>query len=149
MANEHNKQQIPIAEGIFYMPQSSSEKPYLIGAKCKECGYVSFPALMICPQCVKRDTMKEVHLSGKGRIDMFSVCNAALPGFPAPSIQGYINLEEGGRIWSLITGIDPADEGLKNEMEVELVVEKLKDDSEGNEIMSYKFKPIDTAMEKN
>ena len=97
---------------------------------------------MVCPRCVKKDTMAEVHLSGKGKIDTFSTCFAALPGFPAPTIQGYINLEEGARIWSLITGTEPSDAALKIGMDVELVIEKLRGDAEGNEIMSYKFRPV-------
>jgi len=28
------KKQIPVAEGLFYQPASSAEKPYLIGSKC-------------------------------------------------------------------------------------------------------------------
>ena len=148
MTGEPGKKQIPIEEGIFYIPQSPGEKPYLIGAKCKNCGYVSFPALMVCPRCVEKDTMEKVHLSGKGRIDMFSICNAALPGFPAPSIQGYINLDEGARMWSLITGVDPENNELENGTEVELVIEKLKEDPEGNEIVSYKFRPINGGKGK-
>lgn len=136
------KKQIPIEEGIFYQPQSPQEKPYLVGSKCTLCGYISFPKLMVCPRCVKKDTMKETHLSGKGKIDTFSTCFAALPGFKASSIQGYINLAEGARIWSLITGTEPSGEALKIGMDVELLIEKLREDAEGNEIMSYKFRPV-------
>ena len=149
MANKSNdgpatgKKQISVQEGLFYQPQSPDEKPYLIGARCNICGYISFPKLMVCPRCVKPGTMEEAHFGGKGRIDMFSTCYAALPGFQAPSIQGFINLEEGGRIWSLITGVDPSDEDkIKNGMDVELVIEKLREDSEGNEIVGYKYRLV-------
>jgi len=137
------KKQIPVQEGLFYQPKSPDEKPYLIGARCAVCGYVSFPKLMVCPRCIKQGTMEEAHIGGKGKVDMFSTCYAALPGFKAPSIQGFINLEEGGRIWSLISGVDPSDEdAIKTGMDVELVIEKLREDAEGNEIMSYKFRPV-------
>ena len=141
------KKQVPVQEGIFYQPSSPGEKPYLIGSRCRTCGYISFPRLMVCPRCAEKDTMAEVHLSGRGRIDTFSTCFAALPGFPAPTIQGYINLEEGARIWSLITGIEPSDEALKIGTDVELVIEKLRTDAEGNEIISYKFRPVKTIQE--
>ncbi|OGO17248.1 MAG: hypothetical protein A2Z15_05805 [Chloroflexi bacterium RBG_16_50_11] len=142
------KKQVPVQEGIFNQPASPGEKPYLIGAKCQRCGYISFPRLMVCPRCVMKDTMAEIHLSGRGRIDTFSTCFAALPGFPAPTIQGYVNLEEGARIWSLITGIEPTDAALKTGIEVELVIEKLRTDAEGNEIMSYKFRPVKSGRER-
>lgn len=142
------KKQVPVQEDLFYHPPSPEEKPYLIGAKCNVCGYVSFPKLMICPRCVKKDTMEEIHIGGKGKIDTFSICYAALPGFEAPSIQAYINLEEGARIWSLITGVEPSDEVLKIGMDVELVIGKVREDTEGNEIMSYQFKPVNTNQER-
>ena len=141
------KQQVPVQEGLFYQPRSPGEKPYLIGSRCNICGYVSFPKLLVCPRCVQINTMEEMHITGKGKIDTFSVCYAALPGFQAPSIQGYINLEEGVRIWSLITGVEPSDELLKIGMDVELVICKVREDAAGNEIMSYQFRPVKVNQE--
>ena len=135
-----DKKQILVEEGLFYQPKSPQEKPYLIGARCRECGYTCFPSLMVCPRCLKDGTMEKAHLSGKGILDTFSTCNAALPGFPAPTIQGYI-LIDGARIWSLITGTDPSGNELRSGMDMELVIEKLREDA-GSEIISYKFKPI-------
>lgn len=140
--SENKRKRIPVQEGLFYQPESPEEKPYLIGSKCSKCGYISFPKLLVCPRCVQKDTMEEMRINGKGKIDTFSVCYAALPGFQAPSIQGYINLEEGARIWSLITGVEPSDELLKIDMDVELVIGKLREDAEGNEIISYQFRPV-------
>jgi len=139
------KKQVPVEEGLFYQPQSPKEKPYLIGAKCKYCGYTCFPRLLVCPRCQKRDSMELFHLSGKGKLDTFSTCNSALPGFPAPTIQGYVEID-GARIWTLITGTDLTGAELKFGMEMELVIEKLRDDaSTGNEIISYKFRPVNAG----
>jgi len=138
---EKTKKQIPVEEGLFYQPSSPDEEPYLIGAKCKDCGLVTFPKTPVCPKCAKRDTMEEAHIRGKGKLDTFSIVQAALPGFKAPSIQAYINLDEGPRIWSLVTGCDPSEEALKIGMDMELVIAKVREDPEGNEIISYQFKP--------
>ena len=136
------KKQIPVEAGLFYQPQSPTEKPYLIANKCKVCGYTCFPRLIMdCPRCLEHNTMETAHLSGKGKLDTYSTCNSALPGFPMPTIQGYI-LIGGARIWSQITGTDLTGKDLKSGMDVELVIEKLRDDAEGNEIMSYKFRPV-------
>ena len=142
------KNRVPVQEGLFYQPSSSMEKPYLIGTKCRICGYVAFPKLSVCPLCITKDTMEETHISGKGRIDTFSVCYAALPGFESPSIQAYISLDDGARIWSLITGVEPSDEILKIGMEVELTIGKLREDAAGNEIISYQFRPVNTNMKE-
>ena len=135
------KKQVIIEEGLFYQPTSPEERPYLIGSKCTLCSNVTFPKMQVCPRCAKKDTMTEVHLSGRGKLDTFSIVNAALPGFKAPSIQAYVNLEEGPRIWSLITGVEPDEKALKIGMDVELVVEKVREDAQGNEVISYQFRP--------
>ena len=135
------KKQVPVQTGLFYQPQSAAEKPYLIGARCRQCGYISFPKVLICPRCMKKDTMEETHFGAKGKIDTFSTCNAALPGFPTPTIQAYINLDEGARIWSQITGTDMTGKDLKIGMDVELVIDKLREERDGTEIVSYKYRP--------
>lgn len=71
------KKQVPVQEGLFYQPGSPDEKPYLIGARCAVCGYMSFPRLMVCPRCIKQGTMEEAHIGHKGKVDMFSTCYAA------------------------------------------------------------------------
>jgi len=137
------KKQIPVEEGLFYQPQKPGEKPYLIALRCKECGYTDFPRLIQdCPRCQKKGTMETVQLSGTGTLDTYSTCNSALPGFPMPTIQGYVEIG-GARVWSQITGTDMTGAALKPGMEVELVIEKLRQDAEGNDIMSYKFRPVD------
>ena len=154
MATQPNKEpaaarkQIPVEEGAFYQPQAPQEKPYLIAARCKVCGYTCFPRLMVCPRCLKNGTMEIAHLSGIGKLDTYSSCNAALPGFPAPTIQGYVIIG-GARIWSQITGTDMTGKDLKVGQDVELVIEKLREDAEGNEIMSYKFRPVKAAQKGN
>ena len=139
---DNGKKQIPIEEGLFHIPASPEEKPYLIGSKCDICASVTFPKREICPRCVKPGTMKEVHLSGKGKLDTFSIVKAALPGFKAPSIQAYVQLAEGPKIWSLITGIEPDPNALKIGMDLELVIEKVREDAQGSELISYQFRPV-------
>ncbi len=135
------KKPVPIEEGLFYLPSSPTEKPYLIGSKCTACGNVTFPKRPVCPRCVRPGTMEEYHIYGKGKLNTFSIVNAALPGFRAPSIQAYVDLDEGPRIWSLITGVEPDPKKLSIGMELELVVEKVREDGQGNELMSYQFRP--------
>ena len=135
------KKRIPVEEGLFYQPASPEEKPYLIGSKCNVCGNVVFPKMHVCSRCGKKDTMTEIHLGGRGKLDTFSIVNAALPGFKTPSIQAYVKLEEGPRIWSLITGVEPDEKALRIGMDVELVVEKVREDAQGNEVVSYQFRP--------
>jgi uncharacterized protein len=139
---EDRKRQIPIEEGLFCIPASDEEKPCLIGSKCEHCGNVTFPKREVCPRCVRPGTMKETRLNGKGRLDTFSIVRAALPGFKAPSIQAYVQLAEGPKIWSLITGVEPDPAALRIGMDLELAIEKLREDAQGSEILSYHFRPV-------
>jgi len=136
------KKQVPVQPGLFHQPQTPGDKPYLISARCKTCGYIAFPRVLVCPNCMQPGTMAEVHFGVRGKIDTFSTCNAALPGFPAPTIQAYVLLDDGARIWSQITGTDLSGKDLKIGMAVELVIEKLREERDGTEIMSFKYRPI-------
>lgn len=87
-----SKRQIPVIEGLFHLPASPSEEPYLIGSKCKLCGYVSFPKRAVCPICVKGSTMQEAPLGRYGTIKYFSISRISQPGFPAPYVQSFVQL---------------------------------------------------------
>jgi len=84
---EEGPKQKPFAEGLFYQPPSPKEKPHLIGSKCRECGYVSFPRTMVCPICMKEGTMNEVALSTRAKINSFTVARVAPQGFEAPYVK--------------------------------------------------------------
>ena len=43
----------------------------------------------------------------------------------------------------MFTGCDP--EAIKIGMDVELVIEKLGEDEQGNEVMTYKFRPVSST----
>jgi uncharacterized OB-fold protein len=139
---ESKKKRIPVEEGLFYQPISPGEKPYLIGAKCTRCGNIAFPGIPVCPRCGIKDTMEEYHLGERGKIDSFTVVWSPLPGFKAPSIQSLIKLDEGLTIWSLMTGCEPGEDALEIGMDVELVIDKVREDEEGNEIVSFQYRPV-------
>lgn len=139
---EYANQQIPSIEGLFHIPTSISETPYLIGSKCKLCGHVSFPKRAVCPVCVKGNTMEEIPLSRRGKIRHFCISRVSQPGFPGPYVQAFVRLYKGPEIFSIITGVDPDNAKLRIGTEVELVIEKIAEDQNGNNIVVYKFAPV-------
>ena len=48
----------------------------------------------------------------------------------------------GAKVLSLITGCEPQEESLEIGEEVELVIEKIREDRQGNEVRGYKFRPV-------
>lgn len=135
------KKAVIYQEAGYYRFDSSDGRPYLIGSRCRLCGYATFPPRTVCPACIDRTSMEEVSLGSKGHVDTFSVLHVGAPGFKPPYVVAYVNIS-GVKVFSLITGCEPSEEALQIGSEVELVVEKVREDEEGNEVWGYKFRPI-------
>ena len=142
MGQEGQKKRLPILPGIIHQATSPAETSYLIGSRCRACGRTFFPKQSVCRVCMREDTMQETALSSRGRIDTFTVVHVAPMGFKAPYIQAFVDLPEGPRIFSLITGCEPSENALKTGTEVELVIDKITEDEKGNDLIGYKFRPV-------
>lgn len=130
---------IPFREGLFTVPSLPSEPPCLIGSKCRNCQEVMFPQRAICLNCF-RDNLEPCALSTRGKLFTFTVTYQGPEEFSPPYAAGYIDLPEGVRIYSLLTDWSP--EKLKIGAEMELVIDKLKDGLNGDEVVGYKFRPV-------
>ena len=137
-------EQLPVVEGLFTWP---ANKPHLIGSKCLCCGTYFFPKTFTCvnPDCKDKSRIEEVLLSRRGKL--WSYCVEYYPPPPpfkapepfSPYAIGAIDLPEGLRILGMLTGIEP--EKWRVGVEVEMVVEKMYLDEQGNEIVTWKFRP--------
>ena len=142
MSNE--KKQIAAVEGLFSWP---SDDPRLIASRCRSCGSVRFPARSTChnPYCNK-DDVEEILLNKRGKLYSYTIHHyCPPPPFhpPDPFVPygiGLVELPEGIRIMGMLTQCDLE---LKINMDVELVAEKLYDDDKGNEIMGWKWRPLE------
>ena len=143
MTSEGSEQKkvIPLREGFFHIPTSPDDHGYLIGSKCSNCGYIAFPKVVVCASCVRDDTMREVHLSGKARLDRFTVAYRAPVGMEAPYIQAYVQMEEGPMLYTLVTGVEQKADALQLDQPMEVVIEKIREDEQGNDIIGWKFRP--------
>ena len=136
------KQQIPILEDVFRIPENPKEEPYLIGSKCPQCMYVAFPVKRVCPSCFNRKGIEHVPLSRRGKIHTFAICQVGPPEYKVPYVIGYVDLPEGTRIFAQITGVEPEEKALKTGDEVELVFGKMYEDDKGNEVIGYRFHKV-------
>lgn len=135
--------EVSIKKGAFIKPESPDEKPYLIGSRCSSCGYMCFPKKEVCVKCVRDDCMEEKKFGPYARLDSYAVMQVAPTGFTAPYIQAYVVLEDGPKIFTLITGCEPRDDALELGQKMELVIEKIRDDEKGNPLIGWKFKPVE------
>jgi uncharacterized OB-fold protein len=134
------KEQIPIGEGLFVIPPSPSEKPYLVGSKCRSCGEVIFPPRRRCRRCSSKD-LENVALSRRAKLHSFTTVQVKLPGakLEPPYFVGVVELPEGERIRTILTE-DPS--SLKTGDEMEVVIDVVYKDESGKEVLGWKFKPV-------
>jgi uncharacterized OB-fold protein len=136
---DSTRKQVSINEKLLELP-SPGEGPHLTGVKCRNCGELFFPKRMKCIKCFAEE-MEEAALSNRGKVFTYTIVHHATPGYtgPLPYAVAAIELPGGIVILSPLTQCDF--DKLKIGLDVELVLEKLYDDDNGNEVISYKFKP--------
>lgn len=132
---------VPVREGLFYVPESSDAKPYLIGGRCSICGYTCFPKKSVCVRCRRDDTMGEIKLGPYGVLETFTLMQVGPPDFPPPYLMGYVRTKEGALVFTLITGCEARDDALEIGQEMELIIDNIKEDRQGNNLVGWKFRP--------
>jgi len=134
---------IPVAEGIFTWP---SDQPQLIGGRCAACGIVTFPAQGSCPRCASTEMVEHL-LSRRGRLWAWTTQEFPPPSPPytgaagkdfVPFGVGYVELGGEVRVEARLTETA----GLVDGMEMELVLVPFRKDEEGNEVVTFAFRPV-------
>ncbi len=130
-----------VQEGLFDYPLVDGKKPTLLANRCKKCGKTFFPKRDICPRCFEEGTLEEIPLDNRGIIYACTVVQIPSPvGIKAPYAYGYVEIpKDQVRIFALFTGGDPS--SFKPGQEVELVVEPIRENHQGQKVIGYKFKP--------
>ncbi len=137
-----------IADGLFSWPSAS---PRLLGSRCQECQCTEFPARQSCLACGSTSVLVE-ELPLKGTLWTWTV-QRFLPKSPynsgetAETFQpygvGYVELPGAVRVEGRLTENDP--EKLSIGMEMEVVFDVWNQDEEGNDVVSFAFRPVETA----
>ncbi len=136
---------VPVAEGIFTWP---ADEPRLIGSRCTACGIVTFPAQDSCPRCAST-AMEEHLLSRRGRLWAWTTQEFPPPSPPyagptgkafVPFGVGYVELPGEVKVETRLTEADP--DVLAIGMEMELVVVPFRTDADGNEVVTFAFRPV-------
>jgi uncharacterized protein len=139
--NPENKQ-VLVREHLFTLPKEDGESPKLIGVKCNNCGEVIFPHKTVCPNCCSNN-VQEIFIGPRGKLYSFTVIYQPAPiGYKGPIPYGVVKVEmpEGLRITGPSTISDPAQFIIG--MKMELIIDKLFTDINGNDVIGFKFKPV-------
>ena len=133
--------ELPGKGNSFYKPQSDKAPPFLLGSRCRVCGYACFPKKEVCVPCRKDGVMEEIKLGSYGNLETFAVMQVGPPDFHPPYVIGYVRTKEGVLVFSPITGCEARDDALQIGEEMELVIETVKEDKAGNKIIGWKYRP--------
>jgi len=134
---------VPIAEGVFTWP---SDEPRLIGSRCAACRIVTFPSQDSCPRCASTD-MEPHLLARRGRLWAWTTQEFPPPSPPyagptgaafVPYGVGYVDLAGEVKVETRLTKTD----GLEIGMDMELVLVPFRTDGDGNEVMTFAFRPV-------
>ena len=133
---------VPIEEGYFRIPDDPNAPPVLLGSKCPNCGEVFFPRRMVCAKCLHEGT-DDVDLSTRGHVVDVDVLRVPLFGKKDTDVPGYgvgqVDLPEGPRIQAILLG-GPDD--FEIGMELELDLETLSTNRDGDDVVIYRFRPV-------
>jgi uncharacterized protein len=136
--------QVPVAEGLFTWPAA---EPQLTGSRCEACGIITFPQQDSCPRCAAT-TMVEQLLARRGRLWAWTTQDFPPPSPPyagpagkefVPFAVGYVELPGEVKVETRLTEADP--DALTLGMEMELVVLPFRTDDDGNEVVTFAFRP--------
>jgi uncharacterized protein len=133
---------VPIEEGFFRIPDDPAEPPRLLGSRCPACGEVFFPRRLVCAKCLHEGT-EDTELSTQGTIHTWTYCHVPLFGKKDAAVAGYgvaqVDLPEGPRVQSILSG---GRDQFAIGTTVELDLETLRQNSEGDDVVIYRFRPV-------
>lgn len=135
---------VPVIQGMF---EQTANGARLCGSKCSTCGSPYFPRTAAChnPAC-DESRVEDAAFGPRGKLWSFAVQYYAPPA-PVkydepfqPFAMGAVDLPEGLRVLGRIAVDDL--KKVKIGMDVELVIDPLCTDKDGNKVVSWKFRPL-------
>jgi uncharacterized OB-fold protein len=132
------KKIIPLQEGLF--AQGSDGKYHLVASRCNCCKLIFFPKRKYCGKCGSPD-VEVINLSDRGKVFTFTQVDrkSMYTIIEPPYMQAEVEMPEGVHVFTILDKCDP--KTVNFGMDVEVYVDKVKQDEQGNDIIAYKFKP--------
>ena len=111
----------------------------LIGMCCSTCDTKAFPARGVCSHCCAQSGLEPFRLSARGTLYTYSEVHVAPKDFPTPYVIGFVDLEDGVRVFGQIEG--PAS-ALRPDQTVEMTTGIVRVRANGTPVISYKFRGV-------
>lgn len=137
---------IPLTPGVFTPDPGNDQEFCLRGARCPNCNTTYFPFRRVCPKCLDRSIKQELPVGRRARLSSCTRVEVAPPGFTAPYVLGYVDLEEGPHIFTLID-VDPAaSDTLPLGTPMQLQVQGVTVDEAGHHVIGWKYRPVEQEV---
>ena len=138
---------VPIDPGFFTVPEDPAQAPRLLASRCRSCGESYFPRRQLCCACFSRD-LEATEIGPRGslytytyvRVPMFNRKSSG-EGEPGYGV-GQVDLPEGPRVQAVLSG---AFEDFRIGMPMELELEALRENQDGQEVVIFRFRPVEGA----
>jgi uncharacterized OB-fold protein len=106
---------------IFKDYNEALQQDRLLGLKCRNCGVIAVPPVLVCRQCSGTD-LEITELKGSGKIRTFTTVYVAAEGRESevPYVIVVVELDEGPWIMGNLDGIEPG------KASMELIGKKVK-----------------------
>ena len=114
-----------------------ADGPYLVGGRCAECGFVTLAVREICPGCLASGAMAEEPIGRRGTLYTSTVIHQAPEGFEAPFAVGYVDLDEGVRVFA---HLDNTPESRAIGSTVELTIALLKNGTDDAQLSGPRYR---------
>ena len=112
----------------------------LVAGQCESCSAICFPAVDVCSKCGTSGKQRSLPLPSTGRLYSFSEVHAGPRGYPSVYVVGYVDFENGVRVFGQI---DTKAERLRIDDQLYLVLGQIRTDPDGGVVLSYKFRKLD------
>ena len=131
--------QVAVAPDYFEVDDAGVR---LKGSKCRACAEVFYPRRIVCAKCLNEGT-DDVVLSTTGTLYTWTWVHVPLFAKTDAKVSSYgvgqVDLPEGPRIQAILVG-GPDDFSIGMDMQLDL--ETLSTDAEGNDVVIYRFRPL-------
>jgi uncharacterized OB-fold protein len=127
---------------VSYLKVPAGEDPYLEGLECGSCGAIFLGERSTCSSCGATGQLAPRRLANQGELYVYSIVHRSFPGIEVPYVSAIVDLEGGGTVKGNLIDIDPDPKKIEMGMPVEVVYKIApRKDGEGNEYMTYYFRP--------
>ena len=136
---------IPIREDLFTAPLDNLEQVRMKGSRCQDCSEVFMGKVTTCANC-SSTKLEDLILSNRGTLWTYTFIRYQPPGDYKgqvnpfiPFAEGLVELPEGIRVLAPVKECDF--EKIRIGMSLDLVVHELFQDSDGNPVVAFYFRP--------